>query len=174
MALSETVKARIEKLRPQFPTEQALLLPILHFIQEEKGWVSIDSMKDAGAYLHLPLSKVLEVATFYTMYNKEPVGKVNLQLCVNISCWLNGSEKLLACMEKRLGVKVGETTPDGRYTLSEAECLASCGTAPVLQVNEDYYENLDVPKLTSLLDQCDKELAQGLAVGVSTRGMGHV
>lgn len=170
MALSETIKSRVEAIRHQFPTEQALTLPILHFIQEERGWVSVESMKEAASYLHLPLSKVLEVATFYTMYNKEPVGKVNLQLCVNISCWLNGSEKLLACMEKRLGIGCGETTKDGNYTIMEAECLAACGTAPVLQVNEDYYESLDVPKLEKLLDQIDADLAKGKkAIGCTTR-----
>ncbi len=173
MALSPTITAAVEKLRPQFPTAQALTLPILHLIQKERGWVSEDSMKEAAEYLGLPLSKIKEVATFYTMYQLKPVGKVNLQLCVNISCWLNGSEKLLACMEKRLGVGCGETTPDGRYTISEAECLASCGTAPVLQVNEDYFENLDVPKLNALLDRIDGELAAGkLQTGYAARNVG--
>jgi NADH-quinone oxidoreductase subunit E len=115
----------------------------------------------------------MEVATFYTMFKlDEPVGKAHLQLCVNISCWLNGSEKLLHCMEKRLGIQCGETTKDGKYTLSEAECLASCGTAPVLQINEDYYEGLDVPKLNQLLDQVDRDLASGKVVGKSTQQPG--
>jgi NADH-quinone oxidoreductase subunit E len=168
MALSSQVKNVIEKIRPDFPTTQALLIPTLHEIQQESGWVSPQSMKDAAEFLDLPLSTVKEVATFYTMFNKKPIGKVNLQLCVNISCWLNGAEKLLHCMEKRLGVGCGETTKDGKYTISEVECLASCGTAPVLQINEDYYENLDVPKLTDLLDQCDRDLQAGKVVGKST------
>lgn len=168
MALSEKVKNTINGIRGNFPTTQALLIPLLHEIQHENGWVSPQAMKDAADFLELPLSKVREVATFYTMFQLEPVGKVNLQLCVNISCWLNGADKLLHCMEKRLGVGCGETTKDGKYTISEVECLASCGTAPVLQINEDYYENLDVPKLNQLLDQTDKELQEGKLVGKST------
>ncbi|MBL7666313.1 MAG: NADH-quinone oxidoreductase subunit NuoE [Bacteriovoracaceae bacterium] len=172
MAISEKVKKTIEGIRHQFPTTQALLIPLLHEIQQDKNWISPESLKDAAEFLELPLAKVKEVATFYTMFKLEPVGKVNLQLCVNISCWLNGSEKLLHCMEKRLKIGCGETTADGKYTLSEAECLASCGTAPVLQVNEDYYENLDVPQLNKLLDQFDSELAAGKVVGKSTHQPG--
>lgn len=169
-SLSQAIKNKIEEMRPAYPTEQALLIPLLHMIQEEKGWLSTDSLKAAGEYLHLPLSKVKEVVTFYTMFNQEPVGKVHLQLCTNLSCWLNGSEKLHHCIEKRLGVKCGETTADGRYTYSEVECLASCGTAPVLQVNEDYYESLDEQSLKKLLDDVDQRLERGdEKIGYSTR-----
>lgn len=168
MALSQKVQNTLNGIRGNFPTTQALLIPALHEVQNEQGWVSEQSMKDIGEFLELPLSKVKEVASFYTMFNKEQIGKVNLQLCVNISCWLNGAEKLLHCMEKRLGIQCGETTKDGKYTISEVECLASCGTAPVLQINEDYYENLDVPKLNQLLDQADRDLSQGKEVGKST------
>lgn len=169
MSLSQSITTKINALRAAYPTNQALLIPLLHEIQEERGWVSMDSQKEAAAFLELPLTKVREVVTFYTMFNQEPVGKVNLQLCVNLSCWLNGSDKLKACMEKRLGIECGETTKDGKYTLMGVECLASCGTAPVLQVNEDYYENLSVPELTKLLDQVDRDLVSGKNVGISTR-----
>jgi NADH-quinone oxidoreductase subunit E len=173
MALSEKVKEQIEKVRNNFPTVQALSLPALHFIQDEKGWLQDTDLQEAAEYLGLPLSKIQEVATFYTMYRLEKTGKAHLQLCVNISCWLNGSEKLLHCLEKRLGIQCGETTADGRYTLSEVECLAACGTAPVLQVNEDYFENLDVPKLHELLDQLDRELVSGvLKTGYAARSEG--
>jgi NADH-quinone oxidoreductase subunit E len=169
MALSEQVKKTINGIRHQFPTTQALLIPMLHEVQQEQGWVSPEALKAIGVFLELPLARVKEVATFYTMFKLEaPLGKVNLQLCMNISCWLNGAEKLLHCMEKRLGVGCGETTKDGKYTINEVECLASCGTAPVLQINEDYYEGLDVPKLSALLDQVDKDLAAGKVVGKST------
>ena len=167
--LSEKIKNTINGIRPQFPTEQALLLPLLHQIQNEYGWVSPDSMKAAGEFLNLPLSKVREVASFYTMYKLEPQGKVDLQICTNISCWLNGADKLLACAEKRLGIKCGETTKDGNFTLSQVECLAACGTAPALMLNEDYYESLDVPKLNEILDQASKDLAAGKVVGKNTR-----
>lgn len=169
MALSEKIKNTINGIRSQFPTEQALLLPLLHEIQNEYGWVSMDSMKDAGEFLNLPLSKVREVASFYTMYKLEPQGKVDVQICTNISCWLNGADKLVSCAEKKLGVKCGHTTKDGKFTLSQVECLAACGTAPAMMLNEDYYENLTENELTKILDQAQSDLNSGKTVGKSTR-----
>lgn len=170
--LSERIKNTINGIRHQFPTEQALLLPLLHEIQEEHGWVSIDSMKAAGEFLNLPLSKVREVASFYTMYKLEPCGKVDVQICTNISCWLNGSDKLVSCAEKKLGIKTGETTKDGKFTLSQVECLASCGTAPVVQMNQDYFENISTEEFSKLLDDASQELDQGKVVGKSTQKPG--
>jgi NADH-quinone oxidoreductase E subunit len=170
--LSERIKNTINGIRHQFPTEQALLLPLLHEIQEEHGWVSIDSMKAAGEFLNLPLSKVREVASFYTMYKLEPCGKVDVQICTNISCWLNGSDKLVSCAEKKLGIKTGETTKDGKFTLSQVECLASCGTAPVVQMNQDYFENISTEEFSKLLDDASRELDQGKVVGKSTQKPG--
>ena len=169
MALSEKIKNTINGIRNQFPTEQALLLPLLHEIQNEQGWVSIDSMKAAGEFLNLPLSKVREVASFYTMYKLEPQGKVDVQICTNISCWLSGADKVLACAEKKLGIKAGHTTADGKFTLSQVECLAACGTAPAMMINEDYHENLTEESLTKLLDQAKADLDSGKSVGKSTR-----
>jgi NADH-quinone oxidoreductase E subunit len=167
--LPEKIKNTINGIRHQFPTEQALLIPLLHQIQNEYGWVSMESMKSAGEFLNLPLSKVREVASFYTMFKLEPQGKVDLQICTNISCWLNGADKLVACAEKRLGINCGETTKDGKFTLSQVECLAACGTAPALMMNEDYYENIDVPQLNKILDDANKDLDAGKTVGKSTR-----
>lgn len=158
MSLSTTIKNKIEAIRHQFPTEQALLIPLLHAIQAERGWISQESMKEASEYLHLPLSKVVEVVTFYTMFNQKPVGKVHLQLCGNISCWLNGSEKLMHCLEKRLRIQAGETTRDGNYTLSEVECLCSCGSGPVIQVNDEYHDHLSETSLLKLMDELDAKL----------------
>ncbi len=170
--LSERIKNTINGIRHQFPTEQALLLPLLHEIQEEHGWLSIDSMKAAGEFLNLPLSKVREVASFYTMYKLEPCGKVDVQICTNISCWLNGSDKLVSCAEKKLGIKTGETTKDGKFTLSQVECLASCGTAPVVQMNQDYFENISTEEFSKLLDDASRDLDQGKVVGKSTQKPG--
>ncbi len=170
--LSEQIKKTINGIRHQFPTEQALLLPLLSEIQEEQGWVSLESMKSAGEFLNLPVSKVREVASFYTMYKLEPQGKVDVQICTNISCWLNGSDKLVECAEKKLGIHSGETTADKKFTLSQVECLASCGTAPVVQMNQDYYENIDAPKLLELLEQASKDLDAGKEVGKSTQRPG--
>lgn len=169
MALSEKIKNTINGIRSQFPTEQALLLPLLHEIQNEYGWVSRDHMKDAGEFLNLPVSKVREVASFYTMYKLEPQGKVDVQICTNISCWLNGADKLVACASKKLGVHAGETTKDGKFTLSQVECLAACGTAPAMMINEDYHENLTEESLVKLLDQANADLDAGKTVGKSTR-----
>ncbi len=169
MALSEKIKNTINGIRHQFPTEQALLLPALHEVQNEYGWVSMDSMRALGEFLNLPLSKVREVASFYTMYKLEPQGKVDVQICTNISCWLNGADKLMACASKKLGVHAGETTADGKFTLNQVECLAACGTAPAMMLNEDYYENLDVTQLEKILDDARRDLDAGKTVGKDTR-----
>ncbi len=167
--LSEKIKTTINGIRHQFPTEQALLLPLLHEIQNEHGWVSREAMKAAGEFLNLPLSKVREVASFYTMYKLEPQGKVDLQICTNISCWLNGADKLLACAEKKLGIHSGETSKDGKFTLSQVECLAACGTAPALMINEDYHEEVGIDLLEKIIDQASKDIDEGKTVGKSTR-----
>jgi NADH-quinone oxidoreductase E subunit len=172
MALAEKIKKTLDGIRHQFPTEQALLIPALHEVQNEYGWVSIDSMKDIGEFLHLPLSKVREVVSFYTMFKLEKQGQVDLQICTNISCWLNGADKLVACAKKKLHVENGETTKDGKFTLTQVECLASCGTAPALMLNEDYYENVDEAQLEKIIDQAQRDLAEGKVVGKSTRQEG--
>lgn len=172
MALSERIKTTINGIRHQFPTEQALLIPALHEVQSEYGWVSWDNMKAVGEFLNLPMSKVREVASFYTMFKLEEQGKVDVQICTNISCWLNGADKLVECAQRKLGVKNGETSKDGKFTLTQVECLAACGTAPAMMLNEDYYENLDVPQLEKILDEAKKDLEAGKVVGQETRKAG--
>lgn len=157
MYISQEIKQKIEKIRPSFPTEQALLLPLLHEIQELNGWINKDSMREAAEFLHLPLSKVEEVVTFYTMYNKKPVGKHHVQVCTNISCFLRGSDQIVACLEKKLGIHCGETTADGQFTLSEVECLAACGTAPAVQINKDYYEDQSVESIVQHINNLSGE-----------------
>jgi NADH-quinone oxidoreductase E subunit len=159
MIIDETIRGKIDELRPYLPTEQSLLLPLLHEIQDKQGWVSPDAIKEASGFLNLPLARVQEVVTFYTMYNKKPVGKKHIQVCTNVACFLRGSDDLIACLEKRLGIPCGGTSQDGRYTLSEVECLAACGTAPVMQVNDLYYENLDERVVKDLVDGFDRELS---------------
>ncbi len=161
MIIDQHISQRIDELRPQFPTEQALLLPLLHEIQAKEGWISKDAIKEAASFLHLPVARVEEVVSFYTMYNRKPVGKQHVQICTNIACYLRGADHLLQCLEKRLGIHEGQTTPDGKYTLTAVECLAACGTAPVVQVNNDYHENLDEKSLNQLMDRLDKELLNG-------------
>ena len=149
--LSEVFYKELEKLKKRYPTNQALLLPALHNAQKEQGWISSEVMDEVAAAIDIPPPVVREVITFYTMYNLKPVGKYHLQFCTNISCALLGAEELLEHCEKKLGISVGETTPDNRFTITEMECLGACGTAPCVQVNDDYHEELTSEKLDSLL-----------------------
>ena len=149
--LSEEFYQEIKKLKPRYPTNQALLLPALHLAQKEFGWISKEIMDEVAAAIDIPAPVVREVITFYTMYNLKPVGKYHLQLCTNISCCLRGAEELLHHCEKKLGIHAGETTKDGRFTISHMECMGSCGTAPMVQVNDDYHEDLTIEKMDKLL-----------------------
>ena len=169
MAISETIKKTIDGIRHQFPTEQALLIPLLHELQATHGWISPEQLKAAGEFLNLPLSKVREVASFYTMFKLRPHGKVDVQICTNISCWLNGADKLVSCAERKLGIHCGETSADGKFTLSQVECLAACGTAPAMMINEDYHESLTEAELEKILDTTKKEIDSGKVPGKSTR-----
>ena len=149
--LSENFYKEILKLKPRYPTNQALLLPALHLAQKEFGWVSSELMDEVAAAIDVPPPVVREVITFYTMYNLKPVGKYHLQFCTNISCALMGAEELVEHCEKKLGVSCGETTKDNRFTITEMECLGSCGTAPVVQINDDYFEALTKEGLDGIL-----------------------
>ncbi len=150
--LSNEFYTEVEKLRPRYPTNQALLLPALHLAQKEFGWVPPEVMDEIAAAIDIPPPVVREVITFYTMYNLKPVGKFHLQFCTNISCCLRGAEELLHHCEKKLGIAAGETTRDGKFTISHVECLGSCGTAPVVQINDDYYENLSPQMMDKTLE----------------------
>lgn len=152
MQFSDAAKAKIKKLLPRYATKEAALLPVLHLAQREFGYVSPEVEEYVAQVLDLPPIRVHAVATFYTMYNKKPVGKYHVQVCTNITCSILGSDSLVRYIEKKLGIKKGETTPDGRFTISEVECLGSCGTAPVMQINDDYFENLTEKKIDEILD----------------------
>jgi len=128
------------------------LIPSLQITQEENGYVTPEAVQEIARIFGLSPNEVYEVASFYTMLYKKPVGKYVIQICTNISCLLCDCEKLLAHLQVRLGIKPGETTPDRKFTLVEVECLASCGTAPVVQINEDYHEDLTIEKLDLILD----------------------
>lgn len=131
----------------------AAVLPVLWLAQEQFGWISEEVMHYVAELLAVPFSHILGVVTFYTMFNKKPVGKYHIQVCANVSCMLRGSDNLVEHLERELGVRVGETTPDQIFTLDEVECLGSCGTAPMMQVNDDYYDNLTPEKIDRLLDK---------------------
>jgi NADH-quinone oxidoreductase E subunit len=163
MELSKTIKDKIESIRGEFPTTQSLLIPLLHAIQEEDGWISRDSIQSAASFLDLPLGRVEEVLTFYSMFKTKPIGKHHLQVCKNISCWLNGSDDVVSCIKDKLKINLNETTKDNLFTLEVVECLASCGTAPVVQVNTKYHENMTLEKMESLIDELSMESVKGVS-----------
>ena len=150
--LSESNLNKVEELRKRYPTTQALLLPVLWMIQEKEGCISEESMKYTGALLNIPYGHILGVVTFYSMLQKKAVGKHHIEVCTNVSCMLRGSGKILEHIEKRLGIKIGEISQDQKWTLSETECLGSCGTAPMLVIGDEYYENLTLEKVDKLID----------------------
>jgi NADH-quinone oxidoreductase subunit E len=144
---------RIEGLRQQFPKNQArsLILPVLHMIQEEHGHVPENAIPYVADLLSLPEIWVHEAVTWYSMLHIRTLGKYHIQVCHNLSCALRGAEDILEYLQQKLGIQVGETTPDGKFSLATVECLASCGSAPVMQVNETYHENLTMEKVDQIL-----------------------
>ena len=153
VAFSETGRAEFERLLTRYPDRKAVILPALYLAQKELGYVSDEAIVHIAQLLGTSPARIEGVATFYTMYNRKPVGKYHVQICRNISCSLLGAEHLIAHVSKKLGVKPGETTADGKFTLTKVECLGSCGTAPVMQVNDDYHENLTEASVDAILDK---------------------
>jgi NADH-quinone oxidoreductase subunit E len=149
--LSPKFYEEMGKLETRYPTKVALLLPALHAAQDELGWLSPETMEEIGEYIGIHPAQVKEVASFYTMYNLKPVGKYHLKICTNVACCLRGAYDVVEHTEKKLGIKVGQTTPDKKFTLNEEECLGACGTAPAMMLNDDYVENLDIPKMDEVL-----------------------
>jgi NADH-quinone oxidoreductase subunit E len=146
-------RARIDKILTRYPTKQAALLPVLWVAQETWGWISKEAAEEVAKILGLSPAHVDGVLTFYTMYNLNPVGKNLLQFCTSISCHLAGAERLMERCRKRLGVELEQTTPDGKFTVVEVECIAGCDRAPSMMVNDTYHEPMDEKKLDALLDQ---------------------
>lgn len=157
--LSQQACEQIDAHISKYPSDQkqSAVLPALHIAQEENnGWLSRELLDAVAEYLDMPRVAVYEVATFYTMFELSPVGEHKISVCTNISCMLRGSEKIVQHLENKLGIKLGETTEDGKFTLREVECLAACVNAPVCQVNKAYHENLTTEKIDQLLDQISK------------------
>jgi NADH-quinone oxidoreductase E subunit len=150
--LSEDTRQEIEALIQRYPQPRSALIPSLQLAQDEAGCLSHVAVCEVARIFRLSPNEVYEVASFYTMLFKKPVGRYVIQVCTNISCLLCNCEEITNHLQQKLGIKPGETTADRRFTLLEVECLASCGTAPVVQINEDYHENLTVEKLDRILD----------------------
>lgn len=141
----------------KYPKPMAAVMPVLWMIQDKYGWISLEAMKYAGSLLNLPADHVLGVATFYTMYFKKPVGKFHLQVCTNVSCMLRGGYEIFDQISGKLGIKNKEITPDGKFSIEEVECLGSCATAPMLQINNrEFYENLTANSVDKLLESLSK------------------
>jgi NADH-quinone oxidoreductase E subunit len=152
-AFSDTARRELEAILSRYPDKEAAILPALYLAQREFGYLSDEAIVYVAGLLGFTPARIEGVATFYTMFNRKPVGKYHLQICRNISCSLLGAEHLIEHVSKKLGIRPGKTTPDGKFTLSEVECLGSCGTAPVLQLNDDYHEDLTEEKIDALLDR---------------------
>ncbi len=146
-----------ERLKTRLPPghDATLMVPCLHRIQEDRGYIADSDIDDVADYLGVPRIQVEEVLSFYGMLRRAPIGRWHLQICRNVSCSMRGAERLIDHLIERLGVQPGQTTPDGRFTLSTVECLGCCGTAPVLMVNTTYHEKLDIAQVDALIEGLD-------------------
>jgi NADH-quinone oxidoreductase subunit E len=151
--LSEQSLKKIEELKTHYPNPRPVVLAALWMWQDEHGWISQEGMKYVAGLVGMPPHEVYGIVTFYTMYNSKPVGRHKLEVCTNVSCMLRNSDKIVKHIENRLNIKMGETTPDNRFTLVEAECLGACGYAPMLQCGDEYYEKLDEAKVDRILQE---------------------
>lgn len=143
---------KIEQLKKRYPSPKALSLPCLWMAQYQEGMISMEAIEVIAEMTDTPPMEIYRVATFYTMFNLEPVGKYHIQVCKTLSCALCGKEEILTHLQKRLGIDTGGSTDDGRYTLSQVECLGSCGSGPVMQINDRYYENLTNERVDEILE----------------------
>ncbi|HZN63989.1 MAG TPA: NADH-quinone oxidoreductase subunit NuoE [Tepidisphaeraceae bacterium] len=139
------------KYFPRYPTKRAVLLPALHHVQHTYGWIPVQAMEEVAAFLEISPAEVMDTATFYEEYWLRPKGQYLIQVCRSLSCEICGSRAVTERLKEKLGVELGETTPDGRFTLIELECLGSCGTAPAVLVNEVLHENLEVETIDQLI-----------------------
>lgn len=143
----------VEALLVRYPTKRAACLPVLHLCQRLQGWISVDVIDYVARRLELATSEVQGVVTFYTMYHQHPVAPNVVWVCRTLSCELRGARALQKNLEQRFGCQVGGTSKDGKFTLKTAECLAACGQAPMVQINDEYHENLTLESLNRLIDE---------------------
>jgi len=151
----------IESLINKYPMgkKASAILPVLDLAQRQNdNWLSLAAIKVVSEILEMPMVKILEVVTFYTMYNLSPVGKHVLQVCTTTPCWLRGSDQIYKSCKEKLGINFGETTKDREFTLVEVECLGACANAPVVQINDDYYEDLDKESIKKIIEKLKKNL----------------
>ncbi len=160
---SDKKLSEVKKIIGRYPEgkQKSALIPVLHIAQEEfGGWLSADTMDYVASLIQVEPIEVYEVATFYSMYNLQPVGKYVFEVCQTGPCMLNGSDSIIAYIKNRLGIGVGETTPDGLFTLKTVECLGACGYAPLMQLGKNYREHLTKEKVDALIEECRNKVAQ--------------
>jgi NADH-quinone oxidoreductase E subunit len=158
--ISEQAKQRMRDLASRYPVARSAIMPALYIAQQEEGYITQGALEAVAEAIGLTVDDVESVATFYTMYYQQQPGKKVIKVCTSISCSLRGCDAVVDQFEKRLGIKRGETSADGNYTFMTAECLASCGTAPVLQVNDEFVENVTLEMVDALVDEWKKELGE--------------
>lgn len=151
------IEQKLRTLLGAYPDKKAACIPALYLAQDELGWVPDDAIGWVSERLEMSKSMVEGVVTFYTMFNKKEIGKHHLELCTNISCSLCGAEQVLEKFEKELGIKVGETTPDGTFTLHEIECVATCGMGPAMQVGDKIYEGITPENVAQIIAELKGE-----------------
>lgn len=143
----------MDKITAQYESKRAALLPLLHLVQEKEGFITPQSEKEIAEYLGLPVSQVHEVISFYHLFLQKPQGKCHFSVCQTTACCLLGAEEIIEHIEKRLGIKPGEVTPDGKFSLGVVECLGACEIAPIMQCNKDYVGLLNKKKIDELIDK---------------------
>jgi len=153
LAFSQDAEREIQELVGRYPDRAAAMLPALYVAQREFGWLSDEALQLVATTLDLPTPKVLNTATFYTMFFKKPMGRHHIQVCKNIACYLRQSDDMMAVINDKLGLSPGQVSEDGEFSLEAAECLAACGTAPIVRINETYHENVTADGLRALLDE---------------------
>lgn len=157
VVLSDAAEAKAREVIARYPQKRSAIMPLLYIAQEELGYINQQGVSWVAARLEMPPVQVWEVATFYTMYYKKQVGKYHVQVCRTLPCALSGARKISEFIYKRLNVKPGEVTPDGRWSFEEVECLGSCGTAPMCQINDCFFENLTEQRLEELFSRIERE-----------------
>jgi NADH-quinone oxidoreductase subunit E len=155
--LSAATQARIRELKDRFPQRRSAVMPALHYAQADHGYLDDETLIQVADLLEIPRNMTTEVVGFYTMFDRKPVGRYKIEVCRNLACALRGSQKMLAHIEEKLGIQVGETTSDGKFTLLEAECLGACGYAPMMQIGPYFYENLTREQVDGILDALAKD-----------------
>ena len=161
MNFSDEKLRKVHEIIARYPEgkQKSALIPVLHLAQEEWGWLSSETMDYVAGLLQLKPIEVYEVATFYSMYNLKPVGKYLFEVCHTGPCMLRGSDELISYIKEKLNIGVGETTPDGMFTLKTVECLGACGYAPMMQMGKFYKEHLTPEKVDRIIEECRSNAA---------------